>query len=108
MAQLGAAISLILLSRCESFPPALLLMTFAIGMTGFTNAGAMVLPQDIAPEYAGSVSGFSQTVSTLSGVYILYCRKYGVNIFHQIGLKSLLKDARVGIESLNLYHFICV
>ena len=69
LAQLGAAFSLILLSRSESFPLALLLMTFAIGMTGFHNAGAMVMPQDIAPDYAGSVAGFSNTVSTFSGRY---------------------------------------
>ena len=67
MAQLGAAVSLILLSHSDSFPLALMLMTFAIGMTGFHNAGAMVMPQDIAPEYAGSVAGFSNTVSTFSG-----------------------------------------
>lgn len=67
LAQLGAAFSLILLSRCETFPPALFFMAFAIGMTGFFNAGPMVLPQDMAPDYAGSVAGFSNTVSTFSG-----------------------------------------
>ena len=67
LAQLGAAFPLILLSHSDSFPLALMLMTFAIGMTGFHNAGAMVMPQDIAPDYAGSVAGFSNTVSTFSG-----------------------------------------
>ena len=72
LAQLGAAFSLILLSYSESFPPALLLMTFAIGMTGFHNAGAMVMPQDIAPDYAGSVAGFSNTISTFSVFGAIY------------------------------------
>lgn len=67
LAQLGAAVSLIFLSHSDSFPLALMLMTIAIGMTGFHNAGAMVMPQDIAPEYAGSVAGFSNTVATFSG-----------------------------------------
>ena len=67
LAQLGSACSLILLSHCESFPLALMFMTLAIGMTGFHNAGGMVLPQDMAPEYAGSVAGFSNTISTFSG-----------------------------------------
>ncbi|XP_028408608.1 solute carrier family 17 member 9-like [Dendronephthya gigantea] len=72
LAQLGAAFSLILLSHCESFPLALMFMTLAIGMTGFHNAGGMVLPQDMAPEYAGSVAGFSNTVSTFSVFGAIY------------------------------------
>lgn len=72
MAQLGAAISLLLLSHAQTFPLALLLMTFAIGMTGFHNAGAMVTPQDMAPEYAGSVAGVTNTIATFAGTFFGY------------------------------------
>ena len=57
VALIGQAIFLLLISHQNSFEGALFCMAMAMACGGFHNSGVLVNPQDIAPQYAGSVFG---------------------------------------------------
>ena len=57
MSCLGCACFLFSLSYAVTYEQALFRMTVAIGFIGFHSGAVMVNPQDIAPQFAGSVFG---------------------------------------------------
>lgn len=64
---LGQNIALFIMSRTNNFNMSLICMTIIIGVTGFHNAAVTVNPQDLAPNYSGSVFGLMNTVGAIPG-----------------------------------------
>lgn len=67
------SLSLLLVMQTKSFTVSLISMSIIIGMTGFHSAAVTVNPQDLSPNFSGSVFGlmntFGATIGFL-GVYI--------------------------------------
>lgn len=66
---LGQNIALFIMSRTNNFNMSLICMTIIIGVTGFHNAAVTVNPQDLAPNYSGSVFGLMNTVGAIPGIF---------------------------------------
>lgn len=66
---LGQNIALFIMSRTNNFNMSLICMTIIIGVTGFHNAAVTVNPQDLAPNYSGSVFGLMNTVGAIPGSF---------------------------------------
>ena len=66
---LGAGIFLIGLSYldCTQTSMAVLLLTLAVSLTGFVYSGYFVNHMDIAPQYAGTLMGISNGLSSCAG-----------------------------------------
>jgi len=80
-----------------TFESALLHMTLMIGCLGTNSVGLAMNPQDLAPEQAGSLFGFMNTIAALTGMigvyfvgHILEATKAWSNIYFTISLVSFL------------------
>lgn len=68
----GQCLSLMVLMRTKNFTASLLCMSLIIGLTGFHAAGVTVNPQDLSPNYSGSVFGFMNTIGATVGFLGVY------------------------------------
>lgn len=63
---------LVMMTKVKSFGAALACMTVIIGGSGFHNAAVTVNPQDLAPNFSGSVFGLMNTVGAIPGFLGVY------------------------------------
>lgn len=63
---------LVMMTNVKSFYGALACMTCIVGGSGFHNAGVTVNPQDLAPQFSGSVFGMMNTVGAIPGFLGVY------------------------------------
>lgn len=63
------ALSLIILSFVSNnILVAIILFSLALGFTGAVNASVFISPLDVAPNYAGAISGLSNFIGTISSI----------------------------------------
>lgn len=93
----GVAIFGMLLPYCKSFVAALFCSGFAIALQTFHNSGVLVVPQDIAPKYSGSVFGVMNAIGAIPGFlgvyitgYILSVTKSWKSVFYFMGIVNLV------------------
>lgn len=75
-------LALLSLSNVTSFAAALICMTVAISGSGFHNAGVTVNPQDLAPNFSGSVFGLMNTVGAIPGFLGVYLAGHILELTH--------------------------
>lgn len=63
---------LVMMLPVTSFYAALACMTVIVGGSGFHNAAVTVNPQDLAPNFSGSVFGLMNTVGAIPGFLGVY------------------------------------
>jgi len=70
----GAGLFLIALSQldCTQTAVAVVLLVLAVSMSGFVYSGYFVNHMDIAPQYAGTLMGISNSVGAVSGLIAPY------------------------------------
>lgn len=66
------SLSLILVMQTKNFTVSLMCMSIVIGMTGFHAAGVTVNPQDLSPNFSGSVFGLMNTFGATVGFLGVY------------------------------------
>lgn len=66
------SLALLLVMQTKNFTASLLCMSLAIGMTGFHAAGVTVNPQDLSPNFSGSVFGLMNTFGATVGFLGVY------------------------------------
>ena len=76
----GVAIFGILLPYCESFFMALMCSGLAIALQTFHNSGVLIVPQDIAPKYSGSVFGVMNVFGAIPGFLGVYTTGYILSV----------------------------
>lgn len=69
---IGQCLSLWILMHTKNFTVSLLCMSIIIGMTGFHAAGVTVNPQDLSPNFSGSVFGLMNTIGATVGFLGVY------------------------------------
>jgi MFS-type transporter involved in bile tolerance (Atg22 family) len=57
----------------KNFTLELISISICIGMGGFHNAAVTVNPQDLSPEFSGSVFGLMNTFGSILGFVGIYC-----------------------------------
>lgn len=65
---IGPGLSLLCLNYAKSPSCAAILMTIALSLSSFSQAGFLLNMQDIAPEYAGFLHGISNCAGTLAAI----------------------------------------
>lgn len=65
-------VGLLMVMNTKSFPMSLTCMCLCIGISGFHNAGVTVNPQDLAPDFSGSVFGLMNTFGSTFGFLGVY------------------------------------
>jgi len=77
----------------------LLVVTWLLGMAGFSRGGFSVNHMDIAPKYAGPLMGISNTAGTLAGAppppsqklhQVSYCKSFFSFFIHKPALKVMV------------------
>jgi ACS family sodium-dependent inorganic phosphate cotransporter-like MFS transporter 9 len=63
---------LLMVMNTKSFNMSLTCMCLCIGISGFHNAGVTVNPQDLAPDFSGSVFGLMNTFGSTFGFLGVY------------------------------------
>ena len=58
--------------NCTNPYAAVVLLSFGVGFSGFQYSGCMVNHVDIAPPFAGTLFGISNTVATIPGILAPY------------------------------------
>lgn len=66
------SLSLVLVMQTKNFTVSLTCMSLIIGMTGFHAAGVTVNPQDLSPNFSGSVFGLMNTFGATVGFLGVY------------------------------------
>lgn len=66
------SLSLIIVIQTRNFTLSLISMSVVIGMTGFHSAGVTVNPQDLSPNFSGSVFGLMNTFGATVGFLGVY------------------------------------
>ncbi|KAE8099260.1 hypothetical protein FH972_017256 [Carpinus fangiana] len=65
---IGPGVSLLCLNYAKTPESALLLITIALSLSSFSQAGFLLNMQDIAPQYAGFLHGISNSAGTLAAI----------------------------------------
>lgn len=68
----GQCLALLLVMQTKNFTVSLTCMSIIIGLTGFHAAGVTVNPQDLSPNFSGSVFGLMNTVGATVGFLGVY------------------------------------
>lgn len=66
------SLSLVLVMQTKNFTVSLMCMSLTIGMTGFHAAGVTINPQDLSPNFSGSVFGLMNTFGATVGFLGVY------------------------------------
>ncbi|XP_002742075.1 voltage-gated purine nucleotide uniporter SLC17A9-like [Saccoglossus kowalevskii] len=72
IASLGIIVCLILIGQSEYYNASLTFAATALVFQSFSNAGVLTNPQDIAPQWAGSVFGVMNTAGAMPGFIGVY------------------------------------
>lgn len=73
------SLSLMLVMQTKNFTVTLSCMSLVIGMTGFHAAGVTVNPQDLSPNFSGSVFGLMNTFGATVGFLGVYLGEFSIN-----------------------------
>lgn len=69
---IGQCLALWIVMHTKNFTVSLICLSLVIGMTGFHSAGATINPQDLSPNFSGSVFGLMNTIGATVGFLGVY------------------------------------